>query len=184
MNGIWVSRFSRRNGGGGALLAVMLGAMAMSPIPAWGQQVPPRDVPGMWIRFSTRTAESEPSWQVARVIDITSEYLVVEPLGEGALAVDRGIVTRVQRSEGWRPRTARGAGIGFAAGAALAGGLFFGADCDYCVAFAGAGLGVGWWAGARDIRLEWMIVPLERVDVMIRPRRIAGVGVRVGVGPW
>lgn len=182
MLGIWKPRVIGGNWRGRiAVAAAGLGCLVGGQ--AAGQQDPP-DAPGMWIRFSTRPMESDPAWSVARVIDVTDAFLVVEPLGEGALAVDRGIVTRVERSEGWRNRQARGGAIGAVLGAAVGVGLFLGTDCANCVALTGLGFGVGWWAGARDRQVEWLMIPLERVDIMLRPRRIAGVGVRLGIGPW
>ena len=157
--------------------------LMLAPVVAAGGQAVPHVQSGQWVRVSTKFLGGDPDWLVGHLADLTPSYLVVDPDGAARLAVMRGSLTQVQRSEGWVSRTGRGTLVGALVG--LSASLFLNvvADCsEVCLVGVplGAGLGraVGSWASGHG----WTAVPLDRLDEAFSIRRVARWPIRLPLG--
>jgi hypothetical protein len=120
---------------------------------------------GDWIRLTTLARDSASAWLAGRVIDLTATYLVIEPVGQGWLAIPRHDIARVQRHEGWDVRTKRATLVGLVAGLATGVTLAVATDCGpVCLATAPLGAGIGWRIGSKSVVWKWTDVRVSQID--------------------
>jgi len=147
--------------------------LAMPFSAAMGQSVPSMQK-GQWVRISTKFEGADPDWLFAQVADLTPAYLLVDPLASDRLAIMRESLTQLQVFQGWVSKREQGTLIGAAAGMVASIALSLTTDCSvYCLVGIPVGAGVGRAVGGTVAHIEWLPLPLDKLDAAFAPRRIA-----------
>lgn len=143
--------------------------------PTMGQSVPSMQK-GQLVRISTKFEGADPDWLFARVADLTPAYLLVDPLASDRLAITRESLTQLQVFQGWVSKRKQGTLIGAAAGMVVSIALSVTTDCSvFCLAGIPVGAGVGRVVGGTMAHMEWLRLPLDKLDAAFAPRRVAWV---------
>ena len=152
------------------------GAALAVPLSEAAAQAVPKISAGQWVRVSTKFEGVDPDWLLAQVADLTPSYLVVDPLGSGRLAIMRESVTQLQIFRGWVSRTGRGTVVGAAAGLVASVAVMLTTDCSaFCLAGVPAGALLGRTIGTSTSGYRWSPVPLDKLDAVFTPRRVAAI---------
>lgn len=107
---------------------------------------------------------------VGSLATVTERFVVIQPIGAGALAIPHSTLTRVELQTGWQRHTRRGALLGGAAGSLVSLGLVLLTDCEpACLAGPAVGFALGAAVGHGRNRLRW-----ERLEpALLKPHTIA-----------
>ena len=173
-----INRLVRRTNDGlrRAACIVTCGVVLGVPLSAAMGQSVPRMQKGQWVRISTKFEGADPDWLLAQVADLTPAYLLVDPMASGRLAIMRESLTQLQSFQGWVSKREQGTMIGAAAGMVASIALSLTTDCSVlCLFGIPVGAGVGRLLGGTVAHMEWLPLPLDKLDAAFAPRRIAWV---------